>query len=91
MVVTCMIVFTCVLRSKANSLDQSDVVSMIGTLYTNKNVTKSNQKVHWFTMVFFVRRLAFAAAAIFLFGHPELQMIAHLVLTILSALHFAHD
>lgn len=87
----CSVGFFYILRNKHRTLTDSNMVAKIGTLYQDKNVYRKKHNVQYFPPAFFIRRVAFASATVYLFESPQAQMIVHHILSMLTISHLAFD
>jgi len=87
----CSLSFFWILRKNHKILKDSNIRTKIGTLYTDKNVDRTGHNVQYFPLAFFVRRVVFACAAVYLFESPQVQMIVHHILSMLIMTHLAYD
>ena len=79
------ILFSLVLCKKKQKLELEKSLKTIGALYSGQNVDytrESPNKSLWLhPLVYFFRRSIFVAATVFLFDQPQLQLSAHMCLT----------
>ena len=95
-----MLVFLClaplvisfVLFWKTDDLDKKECKDQIGVVYQGKNVFLLHNHRAWIIpLAFFGRRLVFSIASVFLFDHPILQLIVHIILTLGTISYLAYD
>ena len=86
------LIYARVLCKKAKNLENEEVSRKIGNLYDNKNVKSGKDHKVWvFPISFFFRRVIFAILTIFLFDRPNLQMIAHQFISLLTIVYLSRD
>jgi len=80
----------CILKRLRGQLEETDKHKTWGSCFKGKRVY-GDHKVHYYPVVFFLRRTIFSVATVYAFDHPQIQMIIHHVLTLATMVHIAHD
>eukprot|EP00353_Schmidingerella_taraikaensis_P000698 CAMPEP_0185592168 /NCGR_PEP_ID=MMETSP0434-20130131/67024_1 /TAXON_ID=626734 ORGANISM="Favella taraikaensis, Strain Fe Narragansett Bay" /NCGR_SAMPLE_ID=MMETSP0434 /ASSEMBLY_ACC=CAM_ASM_000379 /LENGTH=200 /DNA_ID=CAMNT_0028217763 /DNA_START=98 /DNA_END=700 /DNA_ORIENTATION=- len=78
------LVFYIALRRNKDSLDTETTKNSIGSIYAGKNLASEGRNaLVYHPWAFFLRRLIFVVITVFKFDQPQIQMLAHHVLTVL--------
>ena len=92
-------IYVCCLEKRKSELDQPMVSNSIGNLYQGLNLEqleekdeeKKSKSVWHYTFVFLVRRQLFIVLTVFVFEHPNMQMIGHIILTMINSAYLVAD
>ena len=87
------------LGKRQSELDQPMVANSIGNLYQGLNLKQLEEKdeekkskcVWHYIFVFLVRRQLFIVLTVFVFDHPNMQMIGHIILTMINSTYLVAD
>ena len=81
-----------VLSNNRKLLETERKVRTIGSLYDTRNVRSDYDGRVWtYPITFFYRRLCFSAITIFLFKLPDMQMIAHQLVSMMTVVYISWD
>ena len=92
-------IYVCCLEKRKSELDQPMVSNSIGNLYQGLNLEqleekdeeKKSKSVWHYTFVFLVRRQLFIVLTVFVFEHPNMQMIGHIIQTMINSAYLVAD
>ena len=87
------IVLTRVVYKNKDCLHEEKNEKTVGTLYMGRRVVSSidERRVWIYPASFFLRRTIFAIVSVFLFDHPNMQMIVHQFLTMATLIYISFD
>ena len=85
-------IYARVLYKHRMELESEEKTRRFGSLYDNKNVRSDRDHRVWaFPLKFFYRRTAFAVITVFLFDKPDMQMIVHQFISMVTIVYLIWD
>lgn len=86
------LIYSRVLCKYGKRLHEEQVKRKILNLYDNKNIERGRNHRLWvFPLCFFYRRTVFALLTIYMFEKPNMQMIVHQFMSLLTIVYLARD